>query len=605
MQILKLISLKHALLLAVVAFCAVLLPYINLYRELGEVPNFPIGAFDIAGGYYHERMQEVKDGYPFLGNPYFYEHRNELPPAFFLADWFAAIPLLFGASMMYATLIDFFIWSFLFLVLAYLLFRVFTVSPWVSFIGSNIVFLSVFMHMIRIVSMQQIYPFFLFFLITFIYWLKDPSDRKRIYFLVLSSALTAYIYTYAWQIVVAVLFLTPFVFFFTDRREYIRPFAFMFALFVLGSLPLIMFTYAQMQTPFYWETMQRIGLVNTRLPASAVVSALIWIPVMFLLWFVLSRNNTKVNLKKNDGEVFLFFVLTGTAMIGVTLSNIITSKELELPQHIERFTIIWLSFASVYSLYFFAKNELARKLYTVSFLLCTLLIGVLFFGNIGYFLTYGPLNAFAPLADVVKERKIQGLIVPLVWLNENIKEESVVWTDPHAPLNSYIIMMTRHYTLFRAAGTIHLASGKEIEERYLVANYFSLTEKDLEDDYHAYGGVGNAYHGWMTENRRVKLCRILRLDHFGHACGELTDRVSWKGKSYFEGLYDQYVNEIRPNIVDKLEKYHVSYIISDKETDSPSFKPETLPWVNQIYADGRFTIYRINYSEKTLDLHDR
>ncbi len=582
---------RHSLSLLLVAFCIVLTPYLYLYRALGQTPVMPTGAFNVAD-YYYERMEEVDDGHTFLGNPYFIEHKDDMPPAFFLADWFAAISLVLGMSLMNTALLDFFIWSYIFLLLVYSLFRVLDLPGRWSFAGSVIAFLSVYMHMIRPVSMQVIYPFFLLFLIAFVLWLKEPTSRRRIYFAALSAAMTAYIYTYAWQIVIVVLILTPLAFWLTNRREYLRSFLRMFGIFVLASLPLMLFTWIQVHTPFYFETIERIGLVNTHLPASAVVSSCIWIPAMFLLWYILSRVNTAVTLKEQQGAVFLFFVLTGTAMVAVTLSNIITGKDLELPQHIERFTILWLSFASVYSLYFFANKATSHKLTHGYFFAGILLVGLIFYGNVRYLITYGPVDAFAPV-DKVSEINIQELAKPLAWLNENVKDQSVIWADPNGQINRYITMMTKHYVLFYAGGPLHILSNKESEERYLTAHYFSLSEIDLENDYWAYGGVGNAVHQWKTHNREVKVCRMLHLDRLGHECGELTDRVSWKGKFYFEELYAKYQNDVQPNIIEKLRKYHVVYIIRDNETDSPTFQPELIPGTSLVYSDGRFFIYSL------------
>lgn len=136
---------------------------------------------------------------------------------------------------------------------------------------------------------------------------------------------------------------------------------------------------------------------------------------------------------------------------------------------------------------------------------------------------------------------------------------------------------------------------QEIEERYLINNYFNdLKQADIEKDYQNYAGVGNAVHKYKTVNRGFKLCRILKLDKFGKDCGELTDAVTFKGKEYFNNLYQQYRDEIKPNINEKLKKYQVAYIIKDKEFKS-NFQPENLEGTELVYQDERFLIYKISY----------
>jgi hypothetical protein len=594
MRLAALISRKHVLLLLLVAVFFSVLPYAYTYVKLGyQAPKLLVGVYNNDSGYYSERMEEIKDGYPLLGNPYFIEHRSEIPPAFFLADWFGAIPLLLGASMLMTAVINFFVWSFLFLVLVYLLLRLLPVLPRWSLFGSIFVYMQVYLLMLRPVSMQVVFPFFLVFLISYILWLNDTKSRKKQIFLALAAAFTAYIYTYAWQVVIVALGLTPILFFFTGRKDSLKAFFTMFGIFVLASLPLVLYTMKQVAHPLYWETMQRIGLVNTHLPTAAAVYVSFWIFIMFFLWLLFSRYDPRVGLAKEQGMPFVFFTLLGTAMLVVTSSNVISGKDLELPQHIERFIILWFSLATVFTCYFFSRRQESRKFSSQALGAGVLLVAAVFFGNAMYFSILGPVTIFDDQYDFPLLRKIQEFDKPLTFLRENIKEPAVVWTDPQGPLNDYVTMMTQHYILFRAAGVLQLVSNSELEERYLISHYFALSEADLENDYWAYGGVGNAIHQWKTQNRKVKLCRVLRLDHLGYRCGELTDRVSWKGKEYFTDLYDKYENEVRPNILSGLKKYHVGYIIHDQETDPATFTPETLPGTTLLYSDGRFTIYRL------------
>ena len=594
MSLTALISRKYLCLVFLVAAFFAVLPYAHLYWKLGyEIPKLPVAVYNDAD-YYFDRMQEVKDGYPFLGNPYFIEHREEVPPAFFLADWFSAIPLLLGVPLMTTIALNFFIWSFFFILLAYVLLRVLDVTGRWSFFGSLVVFSEVYLLMIRPVSMQVVFPLFLIFMIAYVVWLKDPESRKKQVALALAAAFTAYIYTYAWQIVIVALGLTPVLFFVTDRRESIGSFFKVFGMFILASLPLVLYTMKQIAHPLYWETMQRIGLVNTHVPTAAVVYVSIWVVGMFCLWGLLSRHNTRhIGLMKIHDAAFPFFAVLGMAMVVVTCSNILSGKDLELPQHIERFIVLWSGFASVYSCYFLSRKYEWQKFSRLALVLGSLCVAVVFVGNIHYLSIFGPGVIFDEQYDFERAKKIQGFDAPLVWLKENAKEPAVIWADPNGPLRGYVTMMTQHYILFSAGGGLHLVGQDELDERYLVSHFFALTREDLIDDYHAYGGVGNAYHGWKTHNRKVKLCDLLLLGRLGCECGELTDRETYIGAQYFTDLYERYRFEIKPNINSYLEKYQVAYIIKDNETDRVEFQPMLIVGAKQVYNDGRFEIYSL------------
>jgi hypothetical protein len=585
------ISRKYLCLLFLAATFFAVLPYAHLYWKLGyEAPKLPVAVYNDAD-YYFDRMQEVKDGYPFLGNPYFIEHREEVPPAFFLADWFSAIPPLLGVPLMATVVLNFFAWTFFFLFLAYLLLRVLDLTERWSFVGSLFVFAEVYLLMIRPVSMQVVFPLFLVFMIAYVIWLKDPENRKKQVVLALAAAFTAYIYTYAWQIVIVAFGLTPMLFFVTARRELIKSFFRMFGMFTLASLPLVLYTMKQIAHPLYWETMQRIGLVNTHVPTAAVAYVSIWIVGMLCLWALLSRYNQRIGLTKVHDVTFSFFFLLGIAMVIVTCSNVISGKDLELPQHIERFIVLWLGFASVYSCYFLSRKHEWQKFSRSALAFGSLCIAVIFIGNIHYLDIFGPGVIADEQYDFIRAKKIQGFHAPLQWLKENENEPTVIWADPNGPLRGYITAMTQHYVLFSAGGGLHLVGQDELNERFLVSHYFALTRDDLIDDYQAYGGVGNAYHGWKTYNRKVKLCRMFMLDRLGRECGELTDRESYVGAQYFTDLHERYQHEIRPHIGSYLEKYQVGYIIKDKETDREEFQPAAILGAKQVYSDGRFEIY--------------
>jgi hypothetical protein len=386
-----------------------------------QAPVLPVVVYNDAD-YYFDRMREVKDGYLFLGNPYFIEHHEDPPPAFFLADWLSAIPLLLGIPLMMTVLINFFLWSFLFFLLVFLLLRLLNLSPRWSFWGSIIVYSEVYMLMIRPVSMQVVFPFFLIFLIAFLLWLKETASRKRQVALALSAAFTAYIYTYAWQIVIVAFLLTPILFYLTNRRDSLGAYFKMSGMFVLASIPLVLYTMKQVAHPLYWETMQRIGLVNTHVPTVAVVYVSIWIVAMLCFAVMLARHDRRVGVMRTHGVHFAFFLLLGLAMIAVTFSNIITGKDLELPQHIERFIVLWLGLASVYMAHFLSRDYAQQAFSQIGFVFGALCIAVIFVGNLHYMHIWGPGIIFNKHYDFARAKKIQGFDVPLTWLRENVKE---------------------------------------------------------------------------------------------------------------------------------------------------------------------------------------
>ena len=189
----------------------------------------------------------------------------------------------------------------------------------------------------------------------------------------------------------------------------------------------------------------------------------------------------------------------------------------------------------------------------------------------------------------------QEYAAPSNWLENNEKEQKVVWVIPDtAQINSYLTFLTKHYSLYVPGGVNSLASDKEVEERYLTSRYFdNLNQIDLENDFISYAGVGSAVHEYKVHNRKVKICKILHLDLLNYNCGQITDAISLRGHKYFNDLFNQYKDDIQPNINQQLKKFHVSYILIDKENNSPS-DMKKINNIKIVFQNEKFIIYKIS-----------
>lgn len=561
-------------------------------RWQGVTPMFTGDSY-----YYYSRIKEVSDGNIFIGNPYFLEHNKEVAPAFFVADWLAAVPLLLGFSFTFTVIFNLFFWSIVFSFLLYLLLRQFNMSGPFCFLGAAMTYLVLLKLMFRPVSMQTVFPFFALFLLSFIIWHKNYSDKKAMTFLILAMTASFYVYTYLWQIILAFVLLAVAYFYLIKERDKALILLVTILISHLLSIPLIIYTIRQVSHLYYWESMERIGLVYSHLPAANVIYSGVWIIIALLLLLFSYRWIKEFRSNQDYRNLFVFSALSGLAMLAVSASNIITGKELENSQHVERFIAVWLIIVSMGYLSYSVKNKINFK--QVSINKKIVLFILLLFCLTGIIRYSRTLAGGSYLLSVVNRdfsqsaHEEQDFSWPLSWLENNEIAPKVIWTDSEK-LNQYIIISTKHYVLYDPSSPTYIMPSREIEERYLISNYFNdLKQSDIEGDLWDYGGVGNAVHQYKTHNREVKVCRLLKLDKFGRICGELTDAVSFKGKEYFDNLYRQYWDEIKPKINEKLKKYQVAYIIKDKEYDS-NFRPEVFDDTELVYRDERFLIYKIN-----------
>lgn len=546
-------------------------------------------------GYYLDRMREIKDGNIFLGNPYFIEHNKEMAPAFFVADWINYIPMFFGLSVSYSIIFNLFFWSLIFLLLSFFIFiSVGVNSRWATF-GAILVYLVGYSLVIFPVSMQTIYPFYLIILLSLYLWIENPDNRKKQIFLAISLSLCFYIYTYLWQIALTTCLLTLFYLVMARKKsEAFILFKVLFLAFIL-SIPLFIFTYKQLNHPYYWETMQRIGLIQTRLPTAEFYYSCRWVILSLVLWFWLRFIKKDLSLNRNYNLLTTFFGLTGLALVIVSSSNFITGKELELSQHVVRFVKVWLAFSLVSYIYFvyinfkdFNSISAIKNIVGVSVLLLIVIYG---------FTMYLKDSTFGYVAQRIdyseKIDDFEQIQSALKWLDDTESSPVVIMSDYRADINKYITTLSKNYILFSDAGILNLLPDKEAEERFIlngIINNISLN--DIKRDYRLFAGHGNATNPYKTHNRKVRLCEIFIKVFSDYNCGILHNSFSYKGEDYFANLSRQYNDDIIPNINEKLKKFNVSYILLEKSAPvSPNLKK--IKSIKEVYSNSGYVVYKI------------
>ncbi|MEK7068009.1 MAG: hypothetical protein AAB956_03360, partial [Patescibacteria group bacterium] len=353
----------------------------------------------------------------------------------------------------------------------------------------------------------------------------------------------------------------------------------------------------QIHSPYFWESMRRVGLVYTHLPSGNFLIASFWVMVTLGLWLLLWRWVAALKANETYKKILPFYVLAGMAMIITAGSNIFSGKESENSQHIERFMIVWLVMSLVILAAYIGKyrqpikTNSRRQKIILSLLSLALLLGV-----------SGYVRKDFSLAAMVRENRQttverQSYAAPLRWLEAQESRPVVIWTVGAEDVNNYIPILTKHYVL-APSGLTYLLSDAEQAQRYLVYHYFDdLTLADIEDDFWSYAGVAHAVHQYKAYNRKVRVCRLLFLDKIGYNCGEFTDSISFQGEAFFQELYRQYAEDVRPHISEQLQKYHVAYLLVDGRM-YPNFRDAVaIPGVTATreYQDARFSIYSVQY----------
>ena len=567
------------------------IPVVDIFLVLGSSwQGIPPGFTDES--FYYARVQTILHGHPTEGNPYFLEHSDGPPLVIFGGTWLNAIPQLAGLSLNTSLLVNFIVWSLLFAVSLYWLFRELRVPPWIAVFGTVLVYIQSYEHVWRAVNLQTVYPFYFLFYIALMRLIREQS-RKNIILLALTTGAAFYLFAYLWQAVVITLGLL--FFYALIRKNWPLLKAMLLSSLVGGTIGLPVLLYAlwlSRTSPYFWESVGRLGLVDTHLPMAEVIYSGGWIGVALIVLAVLYSH---IPAFREDEEFTLlgsFLAISGLGLWTMQGSNLVTGKLLETGEHVRLLIMPWLIFSAIGVGVFLWKRraQLSRGLQTFS----VIAVVILSAANVYFIYYYFPSMFLASNVDRIAWQTKQLSAKPLAWLESEEKNPVVVWGEPNDPLTSDIPIFTKHFTLYVWAGIMELVPEDEVRERYLVSQYFDTpTAADLKKRDHSmlYLGRHDLPHQAKTIERGVKICRILFFWDTNRDCGTPPTPESLLGDTFFTGLEDRFETDIKPNIKKYLKKYRVSYILKDKVLN-PQYHPETLGAI-RVYSDDRYEIWHI------------
>ncbi|MBI4099513.1 hypothetical protein HY440_00745 [Candidatus Microgenomates bacterium] len=533
------------LVLALLCGMVLLFPTMIQFAAMG--PNFkgvPIG-YIVDSLYYFARINDVVRGHLLIGNPFLWEYRQSWPVAFFVPDWLAALPAFF-LPLWQALIANTLLWGIVFVLLAYHLLRRLGTTPLWSAGGAFLTLLVSYLLVMRAVSMQQVFPFFLGVMLLTWRWWQRPNGKWS-FVLALFYAASYAIYTYMFQFTAVLLVLLAIL----------KKSSKLLAWFLFFSVPVFFLIYFQTHQPFYWETLSRIGLVHTRLPnVQAFINAG---QLLFTFWLLVLVSSSK-------RQSVTFLLLIGCSLLVVNFSNVITGLELETAIHLSRLIDIWRVCCVILAFSIgFPKKKLVSTLAVislVSFLPAMIYSGKLIFPK--------PENDWT---------KIQDLAAPVAFLDARDPTPQVIWANQ--TVSRYVPILSKNYILYAWEAHLQLAPSAEMAERFLLSHYFdNFTLQDVKNNLRVYAGVGPSVHQPAIINYASKICPF---------CIRSTTAEKLLGENYFPNLWQKYQSINDQNLPIYLAKYHVKYFVVDKNRDR---WPKAIAWP-KIYEDGTYLIYQI------------
>lgn len=526
------------------------------------------------------------------GNAYFLEDAGQPPPVIFGGAWVNAIPQWLGIPLMPSLYLNFAVFSVAFTLLFYWLLReLWTPRAWAA-LGSLALYLQCYAHVWRPANLQPVYPAWILFYIGIARLIKKQSSGN-IWLTGLAAGASFYLYAYLWQAVVITLGLLLLYAILAKAWPLAR--ATLWASLIGGLLgaPVPLYTLWLARTyPYYWETMERFGLVYTRLPMMEVVYSGGWVALVLALLAFWYWKAPGLRARPEWGVIVPALLISGLGLWIMQGSNLITGLLLETGEHLRILILPWLLMATIVLGAFLwrSREDLSRGLRTLSF------TAIAVFALASSYYTYYYAQPFiapdaATRAAWIDQQTYAGVFE---WLEANEPRPVVVWTDPHLYISTDLPVFTRHYVLYTSMGLWQLVPNEEIRERYLTASYFDKpaeaslrTEKELR----LFAGRKDAYHAPATVAREIKLCKLMLMWDTARSCGSERSPAELLGDAYFTKLERQFSEEIAPRITKYLSKYHVSYVLKDT-IHNASWRPQALG-ARPVYTDGRYELYKL------------
>lgn len=515
--------------------------------------------------YYLTHVQKVLQGHGSLGNPYILEYRDAVFPGLKLAVYLSALPgIVLGLPIntVFATnaiLYSVITGAVLYVISLQLTKQSIFASALIAVLGTS----SLHNLIIRPAIMQTVYPVFAIFTLAVFGVITKPQSITRCALLGLVTAFSFYLYPHLWmQTFTTVGLLYIATLFGKDRRSILNLTIMGIGIIVL-CLPQILTTIQLFTEPMAQLINLRSGLVNTHsvLPLTLLNNKYTILIVVTLLLLRLRRTWTA-------GE-FLLLLLSSSVFIAAT-SNVVTGKLMDFHSHPWRLGLM-VNVVGIVVLLKTVQIDTDRIVrwcagLCAAALLLTTVSRVCIRMN-AYF--YIPQHE-----RMQREYDIQKDTEQIItFLTQENIHNSVIATPVHV---GYLLpLYTDNTVLFVSRASLHILPQEELLERFLTQHVDRIDETFLRENVDRYAGLNYIEEAKYQNAYRKPANSIEPIDLLG-------------GDSYIQSVLTKH-HEINQDYENYLQKFNVSYIVIDKEVNSPRVPRSA----ENIYTDGRFSIYRL------------
>jgi hypothetical protein len=482
------------------------LPMITSFHNYGT-KNFKgiYPMFSDDEDYYWAKVREVYDGHQTLSNIYYQEHKDGPFMNSILVEWLMGnISKSFGVPIPYLFIMSDVIFPFAMVVLLYVLLFGITKSKSISFLFSLFYCFIEIPKLARPINLQLCLPMFVLGLyFVWKYFSLDSDKYKKAYLLNsmvgIVFGLLLFMYPYLWTSLFAI-YLLVIAYQLFIAKEYLQTIK-SFLFFLISALPFsIIYLINSLKasaSPYYSETILRMGAIFTHWPGAFSNVGLLSITLATLL--IIRKH---VESKK----IFSFVAISLLALIILNWQNVITGQYILFSTHYVQtvFLIIVIGIAVIVRS---GLSELIKKRVNLKILLALIisfsLLSYLFYVQHEYVrqvISYG--ESKDEMAN------LQNMAPIFEWLEkETLTDSTIVLYDDY---DRFYPIYTHNNLFQKSYAGVFLMSDLEVESRWAIQNIFeNKITPDFVKEYHMGIWVQEKIEGYQLYQNRRRIIKKL------------------------------------------------------------------------------------------------
>lgn len=512
---------------------------------------YPVFADD--EGHYEARINSVINHGFLSGNPYIFEHKNDVFTQSFLPEWILSLLVkISGLSVPSVVILSLSIFLFFDFLLTYVFLLELTENNKISILYTSFFYLLFINTFGRPINPHVNFFFLLSGLLTGIYIYKaNILNTKTVFlnlFMGIVCGISLFTTPYYWSALL--LFYLSIVFFkIIINREFKKNMTsvlYFLSTFLVFFTFFVYFSFIASKQVGYFDSMLHLGLLDTHWPGAFTNIVIIIFPST--LFYLFRKNIDKIHF-------YLILIFLSNIVI-LNWQNLVTGIYVQFSSHylvISFFYTITL-LSILHKKIFIGRfyQFISKKIFLIFLLSCLLLI---YLQGKEVILLISQRKELTELLELQKKQEV------FDWFRSNTLKDSVVYSLG-GDYDNFLPIYTQNKVYYNFYASIFPITNNEIENRWLISNFFNTSlNREFISKNHRWLWMNLFLDKYNFNKNREKILGLFKKDP------KKSPMIDW----YFvDNVYEKYLSIKDLGFNKALKMYKVDYVLLDSTYDNYS-----------------------------------